>query len=257
MDGVPVQKQFQISSRTVELFRGFRGYGFTLSGQSPCVLSNIVQGSPAAIAGLNIGDYVLEANGRNVSDLGHDDVVKWIAGSGLSGSSLQLKIGMSNTINPSFDSQMGLPESSIVKPPSFPTFEVTDDNRRNDLYSSSSDDEIQVKKGQKGKFELMSRQNHVASDDEGQMPGISPAKQPPRLMPRDTNRMANEDDRRDSNWKSNNRNNIVGSSSQNHFQLGGYPKPIHVRGHSEDSTLTDGSTWLPSPAAIASRRPKR
>ena len=30
----------------VELFRGSRGYGFTLSGQGPCILSNIVPESP-------------------------------------------------------------------------------------------------------------------------------------------------------------------------------------------------------------------
>ena len=254
MEGMPLMQRFPMHSRAVELLRGPRGYGFTLSGQGPCVLSNIVQGSPAAHAGLNIGDCVLEANGRDVSGLGHDDVVKWIAGSGLSGSSLQLQIGISK---PSFDPQMGLAENSIVKPPSFPTFEIAADSRRNEFYSSSSDDEIPLKKGHKEKLNLMSRQTNVASDDEGQMLGASPVKPPPRLMPRDINRMTSEEERRNSNWKSNSKNSSNGSSSQNHFHLGGFPKPIHVRGHSEDSTLTDGSSWLPSPAAIASRRPKR
>ena len=87
-------KAVAMSTRTVELFRGSRGYGFTLSGQGPCVLSNIVPESPADLAGLVIGDRVLEANGRNVSMLGHDEVVKWIAGSGHSGSSLTILIGV-------------------------------------------------------------------------------------------------------------------------------------------------------------------
>ena len=92
LDGRP-PKETEMSTRSVELFRGSRGFGFTLSGQGPCVLSNIVPESPADIAGLQIGDLVLEANGRNVSVLGHDEVVKWIAGSGHSGSSLTLQIG--------------------------------------------------------------------------------------------------------------------------------------------------------------------
>ena len=33
--------------RTVELTRGQLGFGFTLSGQGPCILSNIVAESPA------------------------------------------------------------------------------------------------------------------------------------------------------------------------------------------------------------------
>lgn len=41
--------------RTVELPRGPGGFGFTLSGQGPCILSNIVVGSPADRAGLKPG----------------------------------------------------------------------------------------------------------------------------------------------------------------------------------------------------------
>ena len=64
--------------RTVELTRVQTGFGFTLSGQGPCILSNVVKGSPADKAGLNTGDHVIAANGKNVSKSTHDDVVKLI-----------------------------------------------------------------------------------------------------------------------------------------------------------------------------------
>ena len=279
---MPLQQPLEMSSRAVELFRGPRGYGFTLSGQGPCVLSNIVHDSPAALVGLNIGDFVLEANGRNVSGWGHDEVVKWIAGSGQSGSSLKLKIGIPKPNNPSFGSQMGHPKGSIVKPPSFSSFEVAANMRRNGFPNSSSDDETPLTKGQRDNLDFMSLRNNelsrdgnlqplmgymassssevksfVASDDEGHTTGINSIKPPPRLTAAYNHRLTNEEDNRDFKWQSNIKNNITANSSQNNFLLGGFPKPIHVRGHSEDSTLTDGSSWLPSPAAIASRRPKR
>ena len=90
----PHSKPIAMSTRLVELSRGSCGYGFTLSGQSPCVLSNIVPESAAALAGLKVGDFLLEANGRNVSIMRHDDVVRLIAGSGHLGSSLKLRIGV-------------------------------------------------------------------------------------------------------------------------------------------------------------------
>jgi len=37
--------------RTVELQRSKQGYGFTISGQQPCVLGNIIAGSPADLQG--------------------------------------------------------------------------------------------------------------------------------------------------------------------------------------------------------------
>ena len=38
--------------RTVEIYRGKQGYGFTISGQQPCILGNIVTGSPADLQGI-------------------------------------------------------------------------------------------------------------------------------------------------------------------------------------------------------------
>lgn len=64
--------------RGVEVARGRTGYGFTLSGQSPCVLSCILKGSPADYVGLRSGDYILSVNDINVSKASHEDVVKLI-----------------------------------------------------------------------------------------------------------------------------------------------------------------------------------
>ncbi|XP_051561359.1 regulator of G-protein signaling 12-like isoform X1 [Myxocyprinus asiaticus] len=64
--------------RGVEVARGRTGYGFTLSGQSPCVLSSILKGSPADYMGLRSGDQILSVNDINVSKASHEDVVKLI-----------------------------------------------------------------------------------------------------------------------------------------------------------------------------------
>jgi C-terminal processing protease CtpA/Prc len=61
--------------RSVELIRGPSGFGFTLSGESPCVISSVVHDSPATAAGIRQGDRVLAANGNNVSRISHDGVV--------------------------------------------------------------------------------------------------------------------------------------------------------------------------------------
>ncbi|KAF7652670.1 hypothetical protein LDENG_00093050 [Lucifuga dentata] len=64
--------------RAVEVARGRTGYGFTLSGQGPCILSCILKGSPADYVGLHSGDYILSVNDINVSKASHEDVVKLI-----------------------------------------------------------------------------------------------------------------------------------------------------------------------------------
>ncbi|XP_046142954.1 regulator of G-protein signaling loco isoform X2 [Osmia bicornis bicornis] len=46
------KKRVNYGVRTVEVLRGMKGFGFTISGQQPCILSCIVPGSPAEIAGL-------------------------------------------------------------------------------------------------------------------------------------------------------------------------------------------------------------
>lgn len=64
--------------RTVEVCRGKNGFGFTISGQQPCILSCIVPNSPAEQAGLRPGDYLIAVCGQNVSKVPHDDVVQLI-----------------------------------------------------------------------------------------------------------------------------------------------------------------------------------
>ncbi|XP_062852479.1 regulator of G-protein signaling 12-like [Trichomycterus rosablanca] len=65
-------------ARAVEVARGRSGYGFTLSGHSPCVLSRVLKGSPADHVGLGAGDHVLGVNDIDVARASHEDVVKLI-----------------------------------------------------------------------------------------------------------------------------------------------------------------------------------
>lgn len=58
--------------------RGRAGYGFTLSGQAPCVLSCVLRGSPADFVGLRAGDQIFAVNEINVKKASHEDVVKLI-----------------------------------------------------------------------------------------------------------------------------------------------------------------------------------
>ncbi|XP_044265044.1 regulator of G-protein signaling loco [Tribolium madens] len=64
--------------RTVEVLRGSNGFGFTISGQQPCILSCIVANSPADHAGLRAGDFLISVNGISVSKITHDAVVNLI-----------------------------------------------------------------------------------------------------------------------------------------------------------------------------------
>ncbi|KAJ8383156.1 hypothetical protein SKAU_G00039340 [Synaphobranchus kaupii] len=64
--------------RSLEVARGRSGYGFTLYGQAPCLLSSILKGSPADYVGLKSGDQILTVNDVNVSKASHEDVVKLI-----------------------------------------------------------------------------------------------------------------------------------------------------------------------------------
>lgn len=61
--------------RVIELVRNSTGYGFTISGQKPCLLRSIIEGSPAALAGLRRGHCLVGVNGKDVSHLAHDEVV--------------------------------------------------------------------------------------------------------------------------------------------------------------------------------------
>ncbi|XP_033109844.1 regulator of G-protein signaling 12-like [Anneissia japonica] len=67
-----------LMKKTVEVGRAQNGYGFTLAGQAPCFLSCILSGSPSEQANLKPGDRVLAINGKNVSRMSHEQVVKLI-----------------------------------------------------------------------------------------------------------------------------------------------------------------------------------
>ncbi len=64
--------------RGVEVVRGRAGYGFTISGQRPCLLSGILEGSPADLVGLKQGDHIMAINGADVSAASHETVVQLI-----------------------------------------------------------------------------------------------------------------------------------------------------------------------------------
>lgn len=66
---------------SIEVSRGENGFGFTISGQQPCILSCIVPNSPADMAGLRSGDFLISVNGLNVSKLPHESVVQLIGSS--------------------------------------------------------------------------------------------------------------------------------------------------------------------------------
>lgn len=66
---------------TIEVSRGEHGFGFTISGQQPCILSCIVPNSPADLAGLRSGDFLIAVNGLNVSKVPHESVVQLIGSS--------------------------------------------------------------------------------------------------------------------------------------------------------------------------------
>ena len=68
-----------LGTRVYELFRGDCGYGFTLSGECPSVITSIVPDTPAEKTGLRPGLLILEVDGTDVSRSGHEDVVAKVA----------------------------------------------------------------------------------------------------------------------------------------------------------------------------------
>ena len=66
------------NSRVIEVRRGSNGYGFTLSGQKPSILSNIIENSAADLAGLQTGDFLLAINNQSVIQWSHDQIIEFI-----------------------------------------------------------------------------------------------------------------------------------------------------------------------------------
>ena len=64
--------------KVAKLVRGQQGFGFTISGQAPCILSCVVANSSADRAGLHAGDCLLAVNGCDVSRAPHDEVVRLV-----------------------------------------------------------------------------------------------------------------------------------------------------------------------------------
>lgn len=54
-------------------------FGFTISGQQPCILSSIVRNSPAELCGLKSGDFLISVNGESVWQRDHEEIVALIA----------------------------------------------------------------------------------------------------------------------------------------------------------------------------------
>ena len=88
--------------KTVDVTRGKSGYGFTISGQHPCVLSCIVNNSPADRVGLRPGDYLMSVNGQDVSKFGHDEVVRMV---GLSTGTLTIQVAENYNSSDSSDDE--------------------------------------------------------------------------------------------------------------------------------------------------------
>lgn len=70
--------QAQPAYKVAKLVRGQQGFGFTISGQAPCILSCVVPHSSADRAGLHTGDCLLAVNGCDVSRAPHDEVVRLV-----------------------------------------------------------------------------------------------------------------------------------------------------------------------------------
>ena len=56
-------------------------FGFTISGQQPCILSSIVRNSPADLCGLKSGDFLISVNGQSVWQKDHEEIVALIGAS--------------------------------------------------------------------------------------------------------------------------------------------------------------------------------
>ncbi|KAJ8711955.1 hypothetical protein PYW08_008909 [Mythimna loreyi] len=67
------------AERRVVVARGAGGFGFTIAGQRPCVVSAVAAGGPAERAGLRAGDALLAVDGASVARAPHASVARMVA----------------------------------------------------------------------------------------------------------------------------------------------------------------------------------
>lgn len=106
--------------RTLDVSRGLNGFGFTISGQKPCILSCIVANSPSDRIGLRAGDFLISVNELNVSKLPHEDVVQLI---GNSTGTIRMSIA-ENYYSDSSDEGNFINQSQLKARPKYPNNKV-------------------------------------------------------------------------------------------------------------------------------------
>ncbi|CAG5056838.1 unnamed protein product [Parnassius apollo] len=67
------------AERRVVVVRGAGGFGFTIAGQRPCIVSAVAAGGPAERAGLRAGDALLAVDGTSVARAPHASVARMVA----------------------------------------------------------------------------------------------------------------------------------------------------------------------------------
>ncbi|CAH0402549.1 unnamed protein product [Chilo suppressalis] len=67
------------AERRLIVARGSGGFGFTIAGQRPCVVSAVAAGGPAERAGLRAGDALLTVDGANIARAPHASVARLVA----------------------------------------------------------------------------------------------------------------------------------------------------------------------------------
>lgn len=107
------KKRPNYGTRSVDVLRGINGFGFTISGQQPCILSCIVANSPADLAGLRAGDFLISVNGFNVSKLPHEAVVQLI---GSTIGTIRVSIAENYYSDSSDDENRSKPHQTRIRP---------------------------------------------------------------------------------------------------------------------------------------------
>lgn len=107
------KKRPNYGTRSVDVLRGVNGFGFTISGQQPCILSCIVANSPADLAGLRAGDFLINVNGFNVSKLPHEAVVQLI---GSTIGTIRVSIAENYYSDSSDDENRSKPHQTHIRP---------------------------------------------------------------------------------------------------------------------------------------------